>query len=149
MGRRGWIRSCKESSGDWSYLQELLRRGKDTGLSVLAGDEATSGEALLAGACGIVPVCANYDPQTYLRLYEAGSRGDRGEVARWMERALRLKKILIESGPNWLSGVKCAAAARGFGSGITVSPLAPAGEQRIALIEALVKADQVPSSVSS
>ena len=77
MTRRGWIRCCKESSGDWPYLKELIDSGKDVGLSVLAGDEATSGEALLAGACGIVPVCANYDPNTYLRLYEAGARGDR------------------------------------------------------------------------
>ena len=56
MARRGWIRCCKESSGDWAYLSELLSRSKDVGLSVFAGDEKTSGQGLLSGACGIVPV---------------------------------------------------------------------------------------------
>ena len=59
MAKRGWARYCKESSGDWAYLNELIHRGKDAGLTVLAGDEPTSGKALLAGAGGIVPVCAN------------------------------------------------------------------------------------------
>jgi 4-hydroxy-tetrahydrodipicolinate synthase len=137
MAQRGWIRCCKESSGDWPYLKELIERGNGAGLAVLAGDEATSGEALLAGARGIVPVCANYDPQTYLQLYEAGTRGDRAEVARLMARAKLLKRRIIESGPNWLSGVKCAAATRGIGSGSVVSPLEPADAKRKAAIESL------------
>jgi len=71
MARRGWIRCCKESSGDWEYLNGLLQRAPAVGLTVLAGDEKTAGEALLSGAGGIVPVCANYDPATFLRLYDA------------------------------------------------------------------------------
>ena len=135
MARRGWIRHCKESSGDLPYLLELIRRGADAGLAVLAGDEAASGKALLAGAVGIVPVCANYDPATYLRLYQAGRAGDAAGVARAMKRAMQLKEALVMSGPCWLAGIKYAVSALGIGSGLPVSPLEPADDARRARIQ--------------
>ena len=141
MAERGWIRHCKESSGDLPYLLELIRRGADAGLSVLAGDEAVSGKALLAGAAGIVPVCGNYDPATYLRLYKAGRAGDKAGVAREMKRAMQLKEALVMSGPCWLTGIKYAVSALGIGSGLPVSPLEPADEGRRAVIQALIEAD--------
>ncbi len=141
MAQRGWIRYCKESSGDWPFLCDLIERGKAAGLSVLAGDEAASGKALLAGACGIVPVCANYDPATYLRLYDAGSRGDAAEVERIMERVMLLRELLPMSGACWLSGIKYAASALGIGSGRPVSPLEPAEASRMACIDELIRSD--------
>jgi 4-hydroxy-tetrahydrodipicolinate synthase len=138
--KRGWIRYCKESSGDWAYTNELIRRGKDIGLTMLAGDELTSGEALLAGAGGIVPVCANYDPGLFLRLYEAGARGDRGEVDRVMVQTLLVRETLLLSGPCWLTGIKYALATLGIGAGQPLSPLEPADAQRMARIDSLVKA---------
>jgi 4-hydroxy-tetrahydrodipicolinate synthase len=141
MAQRGWIRHCKESSGDLPYLLELIRRGADVGLSVLAGDEAVSGKALLAGAVGIVPVCANYDPATYLRLYKAGRAGDKAGVARQMKRAMQLKEALVMSGPCWLTGIKYAVSALGIGSGLPVSPLEPADAGRMAVIKTLIEAD--------
>jgi 4-hydroxy-tetrahydrodipicolinate synthase len=135
MAQRGWIRCCKESSGDLAYTKELIRRGKDIGLTVLAGDELTSGEALLDGAGGIVPVCANYEPTTYLRLYAAGKRGDRSEVARLMARVEVLRDKLPLSGPCWLSGIKYAMATLGIGSGKPLSPLEPADAKRRAIID--------------
>lgn len=141
MAKRGWIRRCKESSGDLPYLLELIRRGADVGLAVLAGDEVVSGKALLAGAVGIVPVCANYDPVTYLRLYKAGRAGDRAGVARQMKRAMQLKEALVMSGPCWLTGIKYAVSVLGIGSGLPVSPLEPADAGRMARIDALIEAD--------
>lgn len=148
MVKRGWIRYCKESSGDLPYIKELIARGKDVGLTVLAGDEFTSNEALLAGAGGIVPVCANYDPATFLRLFDAGSKGNREELARVMTRMLMVRETLVLSGPCWLSGIKYAVAALGIGSGMPVSPLEPADAKRIARIDALVKADREANTVS-
>jgi len=138
MAKRGWVRNCKESSGDWAYLKELIRRGKDVGLTVLAGDEPTSGDALLAGAGGIVPVCANYEPQLFLRLYEAGTRGDRSELAGLMRRMDALRESLLLSGPCWLTGIKYALSAMGMGSGQPVSPLEPVDAKRKAQIDALI-----------
>jgi 4-hydroxy-tetrahydrodipicolinate synthase len=139
FAKRGWIRCCKESSGDLKYLRRLIRRGKTLGLSVLAGDELLMDQALLAGAKGIVPVCANYDPQGYLRLYEAGLRGDRAALARQMSRLLRTRKIILLSGDSWISGMKYAMSVLGFGSDKCVSPLEPAEAGRMARIDALVK----------
>jgi 4-hydroxy-tetrahydrodipicolinate synthase len=138
MAKRGWVRSCKESSGDWAYLKELIRRGKDVGLTVLAGDEPTSGEALLAGAGGIVPVCANYAPGLFLRLYDAGTRGDRSELSGLMRRMEALREGLLLSGPCWLTGIKYALSALGMGSGQPLSPLEPVDAKRKAQIDALI-----------
>ncbi len=139
MARRGWVRYCKESSGDWTYLKELIERGKDLGLTVLAGDEKTSGEALLAGAKGIVPVCANYDPQAYINLYNAGVKGDRNEVARCMARVEVLRDNLPLSGACWLTGIKYAVSVLGIGSGKPVSPLEPADAGQKSRIDAFVR----------
>ena len=141
MAKRGWIRHCKESSGDLPYLLELIRRGAEAGLSVLAGDEAACGKALLAGAAGIVPVCANYDPATYLRLYKSGRAGDKAGIARNMKRAMQLKEALVMSGPCWLTGIKYAVSVLGIGSGLPVSPLEPSDAARRARIQALIQAD--------
>ena len=139
MAKRGWMRNCKESSGDWAYLSELIRRGKDVGLTVLAGDEPTSGDALLAGAGGIVPVCANFEPGLFLQLYEAGTRGDRSELTGLMRRMEVLRETLLLSGPCWLTGIKYALSALGMGSGMPLSPLEPADAKRKAPIDALIE----------
>jgi 4-hydroxy-tetrahydrodipicolinate synthase len=138
LAKRGWARNCKESSGDWLYLKELIRRGKDVGLTVLAGDEPISDDALLAGAGGIVPVCANFEPALFLRLYDAGKRGDRCEMAGLMRRMAVLRESLLLSGPCWLTGIKYALSAMGMGSGQPVSPLEPVDAKRKAQIDALI-----------
>jgi 4-hydroxy-tetrahydrodipicolinate synthase len=125
LARRGWIRCCKDSSGDLPQVTELIRRGKSLGLSVLAGDEKTSGAAMLAGADGIIPVCANYEPETFLALYKAGVAGDRTEVAKQMQRVTELRNALVLAGPCWLAGIKHAVSLLGIGSDTVVSPLEP------------------------
>jgi 4-hydroxy-tetrahydrodipicolinate synthase len=142
MAKRGWIRYCKESSGDWKYLKSLIRKGKIVGLDVLAGDEPLMDQAILAGAKGIVPVCANYDPEKYIRLYEAGIRGDKKALTDQMPELMRIRDILLISGVCWISGIKYAMSALGYGSGISVSPLEPAEPKRKASIDALIKLQQ-------
>jgi len=147
MARRGWIRSCKESSGDLSYLLDLIRRGAEEGLSVLAGDECLMDRALLAGAKGIVPVSANYDPALYVRLYSAGIRGDRQALAAGMPRAMQVREALLLSGPSWIAGIKYALSALGLGSGKPVSPLEPVDAVRKAWINSFIEADGHPLAV--
>jgi 4-hydroxy-tetrahydrodipicolinate synthase len=142
MARRGWIRHCKESSGDFKYLVDLIRRGKDVGLSVLAGEEPQMDRAMLAGARGLVPVCANYDPGLYIRLYEAGLHRDRKTLAALMPRLLHIREKMLLSGPCWISGIKYAVSALGIGSGKPVSPLEPADKRRKARINAMIRADR-------
>lgn len=142
MAKLGWVRYCKESSGDLKYITNLIRKGKKHGLTVLASDEFIMGESLLAGAQGVVPVCANYDPQLYIRIYEAGVRGDRKAVAEHMAEALRIRETLLLSGVCWISGIKYALSSLGFGSGLCVSPLEPVEPKRKLRIDALIKEHQ-------
>lgn len=139
MADRGWIRYCKESSGDLKYLKTLIRRGKAVGLDVLVGDEPIMDQGLLAGGKGIVPVVANYDPQRCLRIYEAGIHGDRKALAEQMPEFLQMRDTLLKSGVSWIAGIKYAMSFIGFGSDLCVSPIEPAEAGRKKKIDALTK----------
>ncbi|MBC8447753.1 MAG: dihydrodipicolinate synthase family protein [Chloroflexi bacterium] len=137
MARRGWIRYIKESSGDFGYFCRLVIEGAEVGLKVLEGDEPHIAKALLAGAAGIVPVCANYEPHTFVRAYQAACAGDEAELARYQERIMVLRQKLVFAGPNWIAGVKYGVASLGLGSGRPVSPLQPLTEDQKRSIEAI------------
>jgi 4-hydroxy-tetrahydrodipicolinate synthase len=147
MVKRGWTRYCKESSGDWAYLSEMIRRGREIGLTVLAGDESTAGEAVLAGARGVVLGCSSYDPRNCVRLYEAAVRGDRQAMTQAMTRLEVLKKHLCQASACWLAGIKYAVGRLGIGSGKPLSPLEPADAEGMTRIDALVKADLAAKNV--
>jgi dihydrodipicolinate synthase/N-acetylneuraminate lyase len=103
------------------------------------GDEAGIAEGLRAGACGIVPVCANYEPATFLAAYAAGARGDDAALTRSMERIMYVRERLCLGGISWVAGVKYAVASLGMGSGVPVSPLEPAGAEQKKAIDDLAK----------
>ena len=136
MARRGWLRCCKESSGDPDLLLPLIERGRELGLKVLVGEERLMYEGLLAGGVGMVPVGANYEPETYIRIYNAGLRGDREELARQVERARYVCGTLC-GGTSWLAGIKYALSQRGLCSGKPLSPLQPTGEEQKRLIDSI------------
>ena len=125
MASRGWIRYCKDSSGNWSVFTRLCSEGQGVGLRVLMGTEENVARALVAGAAGVVPVCANVEPQTYVAAYEAALRGDQDMLAHCQKRIDDLRETLLLAGSCWLAGVKYAQARRGIGSGRPVSPLEP------------------------
>ena len=137
MVRRGWIRYVKESSGDFDYLSGLISEGAPLGLKVLAGDEPQIAKALMVGAAGIVPVCANYEPGTFVRAYEAACAGDEAELARCQERIMYLRQKLVFAGPNWIAGVKYGVASLGLGCGSPVSPLQPLTDDQKRSVEAI------------
>jgi len=138
MVRRGWIRCCKESSGDPVFFRELISRGSDLGLSVLIGDETVMIEGLKAGAKGLVPACANVFPSIYLRLYEQACRGDWDAAVGTNRLALRVRGPLVVDGTCWLAGIKYAAGLTGIGTGRLVSPLEPCSARQREAIEQLV-----------
>ncbi len=135
MARRGWIRYCKESSGNVAYFRRLAAAGKEAGLRAFMGDEDAIAEGLRAGACGVVPVCANYEPATFLAAYAAAGRGDAAELDRAQQRIRFLRERLCIRGVSWVAGVKYASASIGIGSGRPVSPLQPAAAEQRKLID--------------
>ena len=136
MARRGWIRYCKDSSGDLKYLRRLISEGKKVGLEVLIGSDELLAEGLLAGGRGIVPSCGNFDPEVYVRAWKAAMDNNTAGLRKAQERIILLRDRLVKGGPCWISGVKYAMSTLGMGSGKPVSPLQPAGaEQRIKIDE--------------
>ena len=125
MARRGWIRTMKESSGDFDYFHRLVVEGAEFGLRVLQGDEPHIAAGLLAGAVGIVPVCANFEPATYIAAYEAGIAGNAAALVPLQERILYIREKLLLANPLWIAGIKYAMACLGLGSGKPISPLHP------------------------
>ncbi|MEN6520626.1 MAG: dihydrodipicolinate synthase family protein [Armatimonadota bacterium] len=140
MAKRGWIRYCKESSGNLDYFRRLLEQGKEAGLKAFMGDEAGISEGLLMGACGVVPVCANYEPETFIKAYKAGIQGNRDEIRQLQQRIDYLRQRLPLAGACWIAGVKYAVASLGIGSGKPVSPLQPLDDRQKAQINELTAA---------
>jgi len=124
-GDRGWIKYVKESSGDYAYFTQLVDEGKAHGLLILEGEERHIAQGMLAGAVGIVPVCANFEPATYIAAYEAGIAGDAAALILLQDRILLLREKLLLASPLWIAGIKYAMSCLGLGSGRPVSPLRP------------------------
>jgi 4-hydroxy-tetrahydrodipicolinate synthase len=142
MARRGWIRYCKESSGDPTYYTPLLAAAKPVGLNVFMGDESNIAGGLLAGACGVVPVCANYEPETFIHAYEASLDHDTAELWRMQERVMILRQKLPLLAPCWIAGVKYGVASLGMGSGKPVSPLQPLTAQEKQIVDEMTRAKE-------
>lgn len=136
LGRRGWVRHCKESSGDLTFLRRLIREGGDCGLRVLMGDEQNAAAGLLAGARGLVNLCANLEPRTYVRLYEAAERRDEAALASIQGHINRLVETIVLTGPCFVAGPKYFLARLGLGRGVPVSPLEPVSAEQAGMIDA-------------
>lgn len=141
MARRGWIRYCKESSEDADYFYLLISDAQAAGLKVLHGGESFAAAALLYGACGMVPAGANFEPQTYVRAYQAAQRHDMVELWRCQQRIHALRQNLLREPRNWLGGLKYALSTRGVGSGKPVSPLQPLDEEERNRIDNFLRQD--------
>ena len=110
MLERGWIRCCKESSGDRAYVLELIRAAKRSGSRCWPATSDERRGALGRGRRDRASL-RNYDPGLFLRLFDAGLRGDREQLARVMDELRELHEALILSSPYWLAGIKYALAA--------------------------------------
>ena len=137
MARRGWTRYYKESSADMTYFWRLMERAPSVGLNVFMGDERFIADGLMAGACGIVPVCANYEPRTFVRACQAAKRGDANELMRLQKRIVYIRERLVLGSSCWLAGLKYAMSKLGMGSGKPVSPLQPASAEQKQAIDHL------------
>jgi 4-hydroxy-tetrahydrodipicolinate synthase len=142
VARRGWVRYCKESSGDMNYFRQLLTESKAIGLRVLLGSEDQAAEGLGAGACGLVPVSANYDPHVFILAYYAATTHDADDLSRRQLRIESLAQHIRMSAACWIAAIKYAVAcSTGIGSGKPVSPLQPLNDEERKRIRAFVNSD--------
>ena len=85
MARRGWIRYCKESSGDLEVSQEPHPQRKGRRARRSGGRRGSSWiKGCWRGPRASCPSAPTTIPEKYIRLYEAGARGDRKALAEQM-----------------------------------------------------------------
>jgi len=140
MARKKWISVCKESSEDREYFLRLLREGKPLGLAMLQGCEADIEWGLNAGAAGLVPVCANYEPATFVTAWRASQSGAKDVLARAQLRVNQLRAALVRGNHNWICGIMYAVSRLGIGNGHAVRPLRGLSEQSRRAIDSLALA---------
>jgi 4-hydroxy-tetrahydrodipicolinate synthase len=85
------VAGIKDSSGDFAEFQKLLRgHARNPDMCVLQGATASAAAGLLQGADGYVPSIAPLFPELFVRMYEAGTRGD-------IKRTLELNALVAET----------------------------------------------------
>ncbi len=145
MALRGWTDLIKESSGDREYFHQLLKVCRAQGVGVMQGNEPDIEWGLSLGAAGIVPVCANYEPHTFVTAVSAARQGDKHLLAMAQQRASAIRDVLGVGRRNWISGIMYGMKTLGIGSGIPLQPLqeltpdekAPINELELADITAI------------
>ncbi len=119
------IIGIKEAVGDIGRIRALLpMRGE--GFSVLSGDDPSAGQAMLAGADGLVSVASNVIPAAIRRLCDHARGGNATAVAALQDRLNPLLAFLgVEPNPI---PVKALLTRMGMGSGLRL-PLLPLSSQ--------------------
>jgi len=135
--RRRWTHAFKESSGNREYFSGALDICNRYGTNVLQGYEPDIEWGLSLGAAGIVPVCANYEPGTYVSAWLAAQQSDEELMHRAQKRISAIRDVLLTGNKNWISGIMYGMSTLGIGSGIPMRPLQELGEEDKRLIDAL------------
>jgi 4-hydroxy-tetrahydrodipicolinate synthase len=93
------IVSVKEGVASLDRVRELVAQAKP-GFTVLSGDDATSREALLAGARGVISVTANVAPRLVSEMVAAAGRGDAAQAASIDSQLAALHRdLFVEANP--------------------------------------------------
>jgi 4-hydroxy-tetrahydrodipicolinate synthase len=119
------IVGIKEARGEIERIRALLPL-RSAGFTVLSGDDATAGQAMLAGADGLVSVASNVIPAAMRRLCDHARGGDAAAVAILQDQLGPLLAFLgVEPNPI---PVKALLTRMGMGTGLRL-PLLPLSSQ--------------------
>lgn len=138
----GVLQGLKDSSGDLDGMRTVLQLVDVDGFKVFTGSEIMADIGLQLGAHGIVPGVGNVDPEGFVRLYEAGRRGDWTAAAREQERLRRLFKLVGVGDSSRMGRYSSAIGAfkaglvyRGvIAHGTTSLPMIPLSESETAAV---------------
>ena len=125
----GLFAGMKDSSGDWSYFEQLLALRRDRPFALLAGHDRIALQALRAGADGIVSGCACAIPEILVGLWKAHATGDQARADHWNRKLCEFVDRIGQF-PTPIA-IKRAVAIRGQKAGEPAIPLAP--ENSVAL----------------
>jgi 4-hydroxy-tetrahydrodipicolinate synthase len=131
------IVSVKEGVASIDRVRELVALAKP-GFTVLSGDDATSREALLNGARGVISVTANVAPRLMSDMVAAAGRGDKaGAEALDAKLAALHRDLFVEANPI---PVKWALQQMGLIEGGIRLPLTELAPAHYSLLSAGLKA---------
>jgi 4-hydroxy-tetrahydrodipicolinate synthase len=142
MAKIPGIAAVKEASGNLSQISDILR-GRDSGFSVLSGDDEMTLAVMALGGDGIVSVVSNVVPRLMSQLCERmferdleGARAIHFKLLPWMRAAF------IESNPI---PVKAALAMVGRAKNVVRLPLVPMAEKHGDTVKSALKTAEVLS----
>ncbi len=139
------IVGIKEACSEPERMAALLTLQQE-GFSILSGDDATAGRAMLAGASGLVSVGSNVLPASFRRLCDTARAGDAAAVAALDAQLADIYAFLgIESNPI---PVKALLQRGGIGAGLRL-PLQPLSPRHHALADQFHAAARVLEDQSS
>lgn len=137
MASNGWMKAIKESSGDREYFSDLMKIACEYGLDVMQGNEPNIEWGLNLGAAGIVPVCGNYEPATFVAAVQSAANGEKRTLCHIQQRINLIRDALLMGDKNWIAGIMYGMKTLGIGSGIAVRPLQELSPEEKKLIDAL------------
>lgn len=115
------VLGIKDSSGDMSYLNNMMGIVERPDFCFFTGPEILLAETLFIGGNGGVSGGANLYPQLFVGLYEAFIQGDLIKVMEFQHVVKELDRTVYFEG--FMKGVKTALAIKGICKNVAVPPL--------------------------
>lgn len=148
MAADGWMKAVKESSGDKEYFSDLMEISCEFGLNIMQGNEPDIEWGLNLGAAGIVPVCGNYEPATFVAAVRRAANGEKQMLSQIQQRINLIRDALLMGEKSWIAGIMYGMKTLEIGTGIAVRPLQELTPEDKRLIDDLESVEYVKSSSS-
>ncbi len=127
------IVGVKDSSGNFDNILQYIERTRDSGFTVLSGNDSLILWTLLAGGKGGIAGCANVFPHNMVSIYESWKTGDIA-AARKAQDAIRPFRNCFRFGnPNTI--VKTATAMLGYPVGKCRAPFNGLSAEGVAAVQ--------------
>jgi 4-hydroxy-tetrahydrodipicolinate synthase len=130
------IAGIKEASGSLSQVSQIIEQTRDTGFTVLSGDDDITIPIMALGGSGVVSVVANVAPKRTVGMVNAMAKGDL-KTARKLhfELAPLVRSMFLETNPI---PVKTAYKLMGLAAGPLRLPLASMAPDKEKVLKDLI-----------
>jgi 4-hydroxy-tetrahydrodipicolinate synthase len=131
LARHPNIVGLKDSSGQFSYFQEVARIANETdGFSAFTGSDATLYASLAVGGHGIIGAVVNVTPSHERAIYDAVQNGDHGGALA-LQHEVNQKTANIRALGTFPAGFKATLAARGLCRPTMTRPIPPLWAEQV------------------
>lgn len=127
------IVGVKDSSGNFDNILQYIERTRDTGFTVLSGNDSLILWTLLAGGQGGIAGCANVFPRNMVAIYEQWKNGNIAEARKAQDAIRPFRNCFRFGNPNTI--VKAATAMLGYPVGKCRAPFNGLSEEAMAAVK--------------